>query len=460
MIRIMKTFALCLFLVSVSSLMAQIPSEITLDEYQVQQLENNENEPQESQDIDEDARIQRLARESHDRIEMERKNLRQMTEASVDKLIESIESRSTSELNILEEAELNKTIIKVIRLQMALRYAQKFGKQAVEGPKVAILGESSSEFIDEGFNPKILGDLLQKIKKQNPVAVFFLGNSVYTLLNDGFKELNPSENMVELPPEKNIFGQILNQDVGIYSSESFKKGLALFDEIVKENLGNEIPFYPILGEQESLGPDSVGIFRDQFALKNAVILDDTQLVYTVPIDDSLFIVIATNYYDKTQKVPVENQTSPAVLNWLENIIKTEGSKYRHLFVLGNQPAYSTTASFGIYNGLDANKEDRNKFWDILIRGNILAYFSSNEVLYDRSYRHGVWQIISGGAGTPHDYHISSDDTFYHYLLMTLPSRQNQQPKIQVYNLADQIQDEWVVFKKPTELFELRISKSN
>lgn len=426
--------------------------------YQEEETNLQINEVKENiEEEDTGVNVQKLMEERYKNEQRANKQAADYENAQLNALQKLINENDSKLLQALEEAELTKTQKAAIRVELVERYKKRFASKPITGTKVAILGQSSSEFSDTGFNPDVLATLFQLIKAQNPKAVFFTGDLVYNLTSQSNAESSENGQLVDIPPEKNIFGNIVERDTGVYSGQAFKNALERFLVILKENLGTEIPFYPLIGTQESLGADAVEIFRKQFGLNDATVLDSGQLVYTVPIGNALFVVISTDFYANGE--PVESSLSQSAWEWLENSVKTEGEKYPFLFVIGSDPAYSTTAPFGIYNGLDKNKEDRDRFWSLLMEHQVLAYFSGKEVLYDRSHRFGVWQVISGGAGTPHDYTSLEDDTFYHYLLLTIPSKQTQDPKVDIFDNKGEKKDEFTLSRKPPLLFEFRISKS-
>lgn len=358
-------------------------------------------------------------------------------------------------MDLYEKAVIDLISKKFIQKEKLKNHAVYLTKTA-DDSHVVILGQSSDEKNPSGFNSEILKDLLEIISFDNPKAVFFNGNLVYTLLNSS--DSNKKEDLLTLPIQKNIFGEETEQEFGIYSSQAFSEALTKFQEMVVDILGPDIPFYPLMGIQESLGQDSIEIFRKQFHLDNAVVLESNQLVYSVPVDNALFLMISTDYFQKERNEPKPHSLSEPVWNWIQETLKNEGSKYAFRFVIGSDPAYSTTAVFDLYKGLDQNKHDRNRFWKILFDHKVRGYFSGGEILYDRSYRNGIWQVITGGAGTLNRENEQNDDTFYHYVLLAIPQKPTQDPSAQVFDDEGIRLDNFVLTKEPPFLFNFRISK--
>lgn len=325
---------------------------------------------------------------------------------------------------------------------------------------VAILGQSADAALPDGFNSEKLTSLLELIRTDNPKAVFFNGNLVFSLDDD--PDVSTRGEALILPVEKNIFGEEV-EDYGLFNSAAFQSALAKFRALVAEVLGPDIPFYPIMGVQESIGPDALEIFRKEFGLDNAQVLVSNQLVYTVPVNTALFVLISTDYYNKETNEAHFQSLSEPLWEWLRDTMTNDTEKYPFRFVIGSEPAFSTTAPFNTFQGLDQNTKDRNRFWNQLIESKTRAYFSGGEVLYDRSYRYGIWQIITGGAGRFNQLEGRTenvDDTFYHYVLMTLPAKPTQDPIVQVFDDEGERKDKFVLSKNPPFLFNLRISKQS
>ena len=153
-----------------------------------------------------------------------------------------------------------------------------------------------------------------------------------------------------------------------------------------------------------------------------------------------------------------DNVSNEAMRWLTNILETQASNYDYVFIVASDPLFSTRAAFGVYEGLDADKSNRDKLWDLLMKYNVRAYFSSGEVVYDRTYRRGGWQIITGGGGTPADYLRDIESTFYHFLLVTLPPDPSKNPQVSVFDQYGVSPDEFYLTKKPPLIYDYRISR--
>lgn len=334
-------------------------------------------------------------------------------------------------------------------------YAKHALKSGEKQTRVALLGNSAVHFSPKGFNEEILTELLNSIKLHQPDAVFFLGNLVHGL-KDGDTE---ASRYVQLPEEKDVAGRVfVDKEAGVYDTEAFEQQLDEFSKVVTQTLGG-IPFYPVMGDHESIGLDSAEIFKRHFHLDRAQIIDSRQLVYSVPVGNALFLLLSTDYFDQEKNKVSEDRILPGEMEWLKTTLENEGGRYRFSFVLGSDPAFSTKGSFGIYEGIDRNIEERNRFWRLLKDHNVLAYFSGNEIVYGRTFRYGIWQINTGGAGAIPDYTWKEEDVFFHYVLMTLPHGDKGNPQVEVYDRHGKRRDQFSLTKDPFPFYQVHISKS-
>lgn len=318
--------------------------------------------------------------------------------------------------------------------------------------KVAILGNSSMKNGPDGFNAIVLEKLLKQIKKQEPKALFFTGNLVYGLKTEGLQN-DPKANQLKT---RNIFGRVISRIYGVYDSSLFSKQLEAFAKLMNANLGN-IPFYPLPGEHESFGADAQEIFRRQFNIPTKQGLEGPNVAYSVPIDNAIFIMLGTDYFDEKTNRPVMGRFDPATLLWLNKTLGDASTKYSFPFVLGNDPAFSTESVFGYPQGIDQNLKAARQFWKALWKNHVIAYFSSNEILYDRFFNKGVWQIISGGAGASLPSSALRDTTFYHYILLSIPQNVEGKAFIEVFDADGELRDRFALSHQAPIIHEFRIS---
>ena len=296
--------------------------------------------------------------------------------------------------------------------------------------KVVILGDSGPEDGGRGFQTEIFEKLLRGIKKNNPDAVFYIGNLISGL------EQNTS------PAGIKAFQQKLNE----------------FSKLVAENLGAGIPVYPIMGNQSLMNIEAVSIFRNHFKIVSTAPLEPYQLAYIAMLDNVQFVVLATGYYERKFLSYRQYQETLPILSWLEKVLRTGGNTIRYRFVIDHEPEFSPMAPAGTFTGLDRNVEKRDLFWNILRRNGVLAYFSANEAIFDRSNRGGVWQIITGGAG-PSLPKRQGSYIFYHYVLLTIPKEPNKNPVMEVFDSNGTAWDKFELTPLDRPVYQLRISSS-
>lgn len=357
----------------------------------------------------------------------------------------------------VEELELEKVREHIRRHLEILEHFTEERKKVLEDELfIVILGNSFSDYSNSGFNVEVLSDLLKNMKSVNPNAVFFTGNLI-----NGLKTGGPNRKQtIQLPAEKNAMGESLfgEEEEGIYDKKTFEERLQLFSSLIKSYLPNT-PFYPIGGEHEAIGKDSAHLFKQYFNLYNAQIFDTNQLAYKVSLGNSLFVLISTDYFDKDKNQVIEGQIVPEEMQWLIQTLKNDSKRYRFTFVLGNSPAFSSKGVFGIYEGLDKHLEDRNLFWSILQSNRVTTYFSGKEILFDRSYRYGLWQVISGGAGAVPDTSWNEEDVFYHFVLLRIPQKGTGYPSVEVYDRRGRRRDIFDLNPNSLPIYQVQITKS-
>jgi hypothetical protein len=229
-----------------------------------------------------------------------------------------------------------------------------------------------------------------------------------------------------------------------YDSKTFERMITAFKKSVTAAL-NATPFYPVVGNHDTVGPDALDLFRRSFGLEHLPegFNEPSHLAYVVSVGAAAFFVIATDYYADCppgQKAPScnlqEHQLSQPQLEWLDQALARHAGQ--RLFVVGHEPAYSAGSEV---TGLDSDPAARDAFWAVLQRRGVVAYVCSHQHRYDLSQHLGVWQIVSGGAGADLDDADASgtgrvpadqctggtkvkdaarDTSFFHYLSLRIP----------------------------------------
>lgn len=282
---------------------------------------------------------------------------------------------------------------------------------------IGIFGESRGDTnTGKSFDENVLTSLFNVFKNNHVVAVFATGNLV-SGLSEAKEHETPSPN-----------------------KKAFKKQLDAFSTLYDGVLGDKIPFFPVMGGHEMAVPGGVRSFINHFNLEDSQILYPGAFAYTVSIGPALFVMIPTDGYNADTNA--EQTFEPQTLDWLEQVLQANAKQYSYLFVVGYEPAFPITSTFS-----SPHTDEREAFWKILEHNGVLAYFASHEHLFDRSNRHGVWQIISGGGGAPlregENRLASSKSTpFFHSLILTLPADGKGKPFIKVIGIDGKVDDEF------------------
>jgi hypothetical protein len=294
--------------------------------------------------------------------------------------------------------------------------------------RVAIFGTNySQEESSKGFEDPLLAKTFSAIKEKRPNAVFFSGDMLTGLEN--------SETV---------------------SIENFQKQLDMFTKVKNTYLGENVPFYPILGNHLPTSFEIIETFRQEFNIQKIAPRPSYHLAYSVPIDGAEFIVLATGFDEPNPQLDLSKNPILPMLNWLEKHLEINSDVFKYRFVIGHFPAFSSTGVSGNFSGLDKNVYSRDFFWSMLRKNHVNAYISSYEPLYDRSNRDGIWQIISGGFVEP-GYGRTAGKTFSHFLLL-IWGGDNEYPMLKVYDLDGKEWDSFRVIPLNFPVHQMRISE--
>lgn len=323
--------------------------------------------------------------------------------------------------------------------------------------QIGILGESRNDGLqDISFNREILSKLFKILNAHDVRTIFFTGNLTLGW-SKPTNETKPGDQKNIVSYSKDMFGNDWMAKGFFYNPIVFRHQLKQFYTFVNAGFNYPISFYPLMGNHEAIGPETSEIFRDEFKLKDVVLSANGQLRYTVSIGNAFFAIIPTNYYDPEQQQIIEHTIDSNTITWLKTVLEAAKLNHRFLFVLGHEPAYSTPSIFNKPFGLDNHPEQRDAFWNVLKEYGVLAYFSSHEHVYDRSNRNGIWQVVSGGGGSPLNEGGGEVNAFFHCLLLTIPQTEKGVPSVTVLDADGNIRDYFELNQEKQPLHQFRIS---
>lgn len=332
-------------------------------------------------------------------------------------------------------------------------------KTSVEPLRIGILGESRSDGSEElSFNQEILSKLFDVLDQHQAKVIFFTGDLTLGWSKPGQESKNTSQTINGKDSEDPLTNTWLEKGYS-YDPTIFGTQLKQFHLLFKNRFKEPIALYPIMGSHEAIGPDAKNIFEKEFHIKGIIPDADDQLGYTVSIGNAFFALIPTNYYDNKKHQIINHTISPETIAWLKSVLKEAKLTHRYLFVIGHEPAYSTPSIFNKNLGLNLHAEQRDSFWNTLKENGVLAYFTSHEHVYDRSNRDGVWQVISGGGGSPLNQGGENNHAFFHSLLLVIPQNEKGVPSVTVLDKDGNVRDFFELNQGPQALHQFRISMS-
>ncbi|CAN5648589.1 hypothetical protein BH09CHL1_BH09CHL1_28010 [soil metagenome] len=153
-----------------------------------------------------------------------------------------------------------------------------------------------------------------------------------------------------------------------------------------------IPIYHTTANHTTYDAMSERVFQDvlDFLPRNGP-LDQLGLSYFVRSGDLLLVFVNTMWTGLGE--------GRVETDWLESTL-SEHADATYKFVLGHHPVFSTNGFSGHYQR-DIEPENGRKFWEILVRHGVTAYFCSHMLAFDTRVEQGVLQIMTAGAGTKH-----------------------------------------------------------
>jgi hypothetical protein len=238
----------------------------------------------------------------------------------------------------------------------------------------SFISMADSRGTSNGVNDNVLSSIADAIVQEDANFVLFPGDLVNGSVHDG-----------TLASQLNHWRDIM---APVYSSDMY---------------GAKVYAGP--GNHEILNSGSEGVWQSIFSdLPSNGPTGETYMTYSFDYLNSHFVMLNT-----------DRAGSPHTINydWLANDLAAASAD--HIFVFGHQPAYPAGPHRGY--SLDANPDQRDAFWQLLVDHNVDIYFAGHEHLYNHIEVDGVHQVIAGTCGAPIYGGYGGD--FYHYALITV-----------------------------------------
>lgn len=240
-----------------------------------------------------------------------------------------------------------------------------------------------------------------------------LHEKTFAAVNAAIQKLHPQPQFICFPGDE-IIG--LTTDDGALRSQWqhwFEQEMAWLDR-------EKVDLYHTTGNHTTYDPASEAIFREVMThLPHNGPPGQEGLSYYIrrapsgwldPGDDLLMIFVNTLWSGLGGEGYVE-------LEWLEETL-TAHSDVRYKMVFGHHPVFPVNGFVGSHQREIAH-EIGGKFWEILVRHDVLAYWCSHILAFDVQVHQGVLQILTAGAGTAH--RMPEESEYLHAVQVALDS---------------------------------------
>ena len=101
--------------------------------------------------------------------------------------------------------------------------------------------------------------------------------------------------------------------------------------------------------------------------------------------------------------------------WLDEVLRQQRDA-RHKLVFGHHPVWAVNGYAGDYQRV-IERENGRRFWDVLLRHDVLAYFCSHILAFDVQVQSGILQVCTAGAGTAH--RMPPEQEYLHFVQAAL-----------------------------------------
>ena len=229
--------------------------------------------------------------------------------------------------------------------------------------------------------------------------------------------------LVKIKPAFHLFvGDLINGDNDI---EIQKKQLSHWMDIMKPILENKNIYITFGGTHDITSKEKEQLLKESVEQPLNGPEELKELCYSFDYENIHIICLDSSMPEKPHSLG-EKQ-----LKWLvDDLDKTNKE---NIFVFSHEPAFPILRH--TYKALDKFPDERDKFWDILVKYKVDAYFCGHEHLYNCRIIKGIPQIILGGAGAP--VYRGAGGEFYHYAIVDV---QKDGFTISIYDENGQLRD--------------------
>ena len=171
---------------------------------------------------------------------------------------------------------------------------------------------------------------------------------------------------------------------------------------LKRILGENYPWYPVVGNHESETPEDMVWLREWGAgdIPNLVRRGPVNAVetsYSFDYGNTHFAVI-NQYFDGTSDTGTDGDVTDPMYEWLQTDLEENDKPV--VFVVGHEPIVSIPdADNGRLrhkgDNLDAHPENSHRFQELLRKHDVTAYLCGHTHDYSAANINGIWQIDAG-----------------------------------------------------------------
>jgi hypothetical protein len=171
-----------------------------------------------------------------------------------------------------------------------------------------------------------------------------------------------------------------------------------------------IPIYHTTANHTTYDAMSERVFQDvlSFLPRNGP-PDQLGLSYLVRRNDLLMVFVNTMWTGLGE--------GRVETDWLDATLSRHADA-RYKLVFGHHPVFPINGFSGAYQR-ELEPENGRRFWEVLVRHGVLAYFCSHMLAFDARVEQGVLQIMTAGAGTKH--RMPEESEYLHAVQVALDS---------------------------------------